>query len=63
MAVGDEGQLPEYAQAGFGNTDGNAGHDPAIACTSGNAGGSPAEVASATKVGASPTKARAGKRR
>lgn len=42
MAVGDEGQVPEYAQAGFGNTDGNGRVTPATTCTVGNAGESPA---------------------
>ncbi|ERJ07738.1 hypothetical protein HLRTI_000107 [Halorhabdus tiamatea SARL4B] len=29
MAVENEGQLPEHVQTGFGNTDGNAGENPA----------------------------------
>lgn len=29
MAVENEGQVPEHVQTGFGNTDGNAGENPA----------------------------------
>jgi len=49
MAVGDEGQLPEYAQAGFGNTDGNAGENPANVRSPGTAGEIPANASIAGK--------------
>jgi hypothetical protein len=48
MAVGDEGQVPEYAKAGFGNTDGDGRVTPATTCTLDTAGESPAKAGSAS---------------
>ena len=63
MVVEGEGQVPDHAQAEFGNTMATVGEDPTEVRSQGKAGESPAKASSLATVGASPIKAGVDKRR